>query len=170
MWEYILGIIGDIFKDFIMMPLTFIIGLLTVKLKDVIFVGRYKRKLKIKDKSLNLNCFTANPNNHDTQEKTYLGYVFEYMSVGEIRSTFDKYYKDMNMTVQMSDLNFENIRSKHLNGNILLIGGPNHNSVTRELFFKDNPSFPFSFADDCTLICKGENGQVKTYTQTLLVE
>jgi len=167
MLQYVFDVIYDIFKDFLMMPITFIIGLLTIKIKNDIFVSSYKKKLKLKNNALTLNCFTANPNSHDNNEYVNLGYVFEYMSVGEIRSTWSKYYKNFAMNVQMSDLNYDNVRKKHLSSDLLLIGGPFHNQVTKELLFNTNSSLPFSFDDDASLVYTSEDGQQKKYTPIL---
>lgn len=167
MLQYILDVLYDIFKDFLIGPLTFLIGLLTVKIKNTILVGAYKRKLRMKIQELSINCFTANPDSHDNKECVNLGYVFEYMSIGEIRSTWGKYYKNFAMNVQMSDLNYDNIRRKNLNSDLLVIGGPFHNQVTKNLLFGADSKLPFSFDEDASLVYTAPDGQTKKYTPVL---
>lgn len=146
------------------MPITFLCGYCISKLKNSVFLSRYKSALKLNEDNISMVCYTANTDQYDASELVVLGYVFEYMAIGEIRSTFQRVFKKMEINCKMSDINYYNIRKRNLNGqHLILIGGPFHNSVSRQLLFEGNKGIPFKFDENANLIYEGSNGIVKRY-------
>ncbi len=162
----IIDILVDIFLDILMMPLSFILGFVTLKLRNTIFRSNYKKKLRLSGKALSVNCFTANPDCIDNEEHVNLGYIFEYMSVGEIKSSWEKKFENFALNVQMAKKDFSCIREQDIDDNLLIIGGPFHNSVTKNLFFNENNKLPFYFESDATLVYTGADG-TKRYSPKL---
>lgn len=154
-----LDIVFDIIKDVLIMPITFAISLIISVLKMTERKRKYRKILRYAPGDEEVVCFTANPGQYDDEECVTLGYVFEYMSVGVITSSLKKIYKDLNFTTMMSQLDYANIRKKNLKRNLILIGGPFHNTVTRELLFSNNINIPFTFDDSANLIYTDENGR-----------
>jgi hypothetical protein len=63
-----------------------------------------------KDELPNVNCITANPNSRDNDELVELGYVFEYMAIGEIKSELYKLLPNgTEIKVNMSNMQFQAI-------------------------------------------------------------
>lgn len=131
----------------------------------------YKNKLlinknQINDDFSNIICYTANPDVFDEQEHTNLGYPFEHMALGEINSMFRYVYKiDKSIPCKMSKPNFEDYNHEFQN-HLILIGGPNHNSITKNLIFS-NSKIPFSYNQNNTLVYFQKNGSseiTKTYS------
>ena len=154
-----LGIFLDVVKDILIMPITFIIGLLISWLKTTEHNRKYKQILRYSPDDEKIVCFTANPGKYDYSECVKLGYVFEYMSLGVIMNSLKKIYKDIDFITMMSELDYADIRKKNLKRNLILIGGPFHNSVTRQLLFSNNINMPFSFDEDANLIYTDEKGK-----------
>lgn len=157
-----LEIIFSIFTNVLMLPISFFIGLMINYTKDKVIIKRFQKKIgfiKEQDK-YDVIVFTANPNVKDNNEYVNLGYTFEYMAVAELRNKLiDIYNKELIFTLNMSNINYHNIRKKSLiRNNTVLIGGPIHNSVVSEFFFKEPNLIPFYFEEDCTLVFdNGEN-------------
>lgn len=79
-----------------------------------------------------LKFITANPQLADESELVSCGYVFEYRGAGELGSTLNKLYgPNLQIKTAMSKVSFSYTYGD-LSSNLILIGGPFHNSVTRE--------------------------------------
>lgn len=119
----------------------------------LITIQNYKFKMTVKFPTIDENefkCFTANPDCYVTDEHVRLGYVFEYMAVGEIEHYFKKIYKKAKFSTMMSPITFAKIREKYLRTNLIIIGGPIHNQVAKKLLEKKE--IPFQFDSDSNLL------------------
>ena len=151
----------DILKDIVFMIIPFVCGLLYAMLTKLVRKKRAKKLLRIDyEEKMKLNCFTANTGHYDDSELVTLGYIFEYMAVGELIPTFRTLYKDMVMNVKMSDESY--VHSEYVRNDLLLIGGPFHNAITRDLIFNGTNGFPFSFDADANLTYS-KNGISETF-------
>lgn len=123
----------------------------------------YKRKLLIDKKQINEDfsnvvCYTANPDHYDEQEYTYLGYPFEHMALGEINSMFRYVYKvNKSLPHKIARIDFENYPNEVFYNNLILIGGPVHNSITKNFVFSGNIRLPFSYDENNNLIFSSDN-------------
>lgn len=144
-WDLILGVI-------IVPVLTGIFTLLInfIKKHGPAYRMRKLLRLDYSRERYDLNCFTANTGQYDENELVTLGYVFEYIAVGELRVALKRLYKDVDVSVKMSPSDFKSLKSRDIKDNLILIGGPYHNCLTRELLF-NNEKFPFSFDDNANL-------------------
>ena len=128
----------DIIWDLLLLIVPIIIGYLFNVFREYLKKKTIKELLRFeneKDETPDINCFTANPGIRDSGELVELGYVFEYMAIGEIKSKFYEVLPNgTNINVNMSNLEFEKITPTLLKNNLVVIGGPFHNSVTRDLF------------------------------------
>ncbi len=160
----------DIIWDLLLLIVPIIIGYLFGVIKNHLKKKSIKELLRFdqeKDDAPDINCFTANPGIRDTEELVELGYVFEYMSIGEIKSEFTKILpSDSSINVYMSNLRFEKISPTLLKNNLVIIGGPFHNSITRDLFSKIQ-NLPFHFEDDASLVYTYEDGKIDKFTPNL---
>lgn len=157
----------NILYQIILIPIPLVVGLLISTLKRFLHLNKYKKMLKLKNDIESISCFTANTGEYDTSECVALGYVFEYMSVGLIANCFKKIYKRIDFSAGMSDLNYNNIRKKYLKRDLLLIGGPFHNQITKELLFNPEAKNPFGFNEDATLTYTSDTGEKEMYIPEL---
>lgn len=130
--------------------------------------GTFKKLLRFnfsKSDAPSLHFITANTGQYDGNELVTLGYIFEYMSVGEIKSFFSKLYAPHpHMTTNMSTERFSDTKQKHIKQNLVLIGGPIHNSVTGALL-KRMANCPFHYdLSDATLVYTSPSGETVRYT------
>ncbi len=160
----------EVVWDLLLLIVPIIIGFLFnvlrnyLKKKSINDLLRFENE---KDETPDINCFTANPGIRDTGELVELGYVFEYMAIGEIKSEFYEILPNgTNINVSMANLQFEKISPTLLKNNLLVIGGPFHNAVTRDLFSKIE-NLPFHFEEDASLVYTYENGVTDKYTPSL---
>ena len=160
----------DIIWDLLLLIVPIIIGYLFNVFREYLKKKTIKELLRFeneKNETPDINCFTANPGIRDSDELVELGYVFEYMAIGEIKSKFYEVLPNgTNINVNMSNLEFEKITPTLLKNNLVVIGGPFHNSVTRDLFSRiDN--LPFHFEEDASLVYTYEDGRTDKYTPNL---
>lgn len=105
-----------------------------------------------------LKFITANPQLADESELVSCGYVFEYRGAGELGSTMNKLYgPNLQIKTTMSRVDFSYTYSD-LSTNLILIGGPFHNSVTRNFLERMGTSWPFRFEPDSTLVYTDPDG------------
>lgn len=154
MLDYLKSLGENLSIDIIIAMLSFITGLFVEKLKAKLKIGRLSKSLKIKINNTTILCFTANPQTNFQEPQIPseypLGYVFEYMAVCILKTSFLK--ADFN--VMISPLDFNNIDNIKLKQDLILIGGPFNNSVTKELLFNPKFSLPFEFDNKNNLIYK----------------
>ena len=112
-----------------------------------------------KDKLI-INCYIANSGRYDENEKVYLGYPFEYMASASINSYLSLVINKLDMSTFSSPLDIIETKDINKTGDLILLGGPFHNSLTR-LFFgltKENTNIPFYFdtfeGEEATLFYK----------------
>ena len=107
-----------------------------------------------------LKIITANTEQHDDQELVIYGFVFEYRAAGELGATLAKLYGPRyRISTTMSKRNFDNYTRGQLDQDLIVIGGPFHNSVTREFFRRMGDSMPFHYDADATLVYTGPGGE-----------
>ena len=129
----------------------------------------YKRKLliaknQINDDFSNVVCYTANPNQYDKEEYADLGYPFEHMAIGEINSMFRYVYKiNKSLPYKMARIDFENYPIEEFYNNLILIGGPVHNSITKNLVFSNDVRLPFSYDENNNLVYSTGNNEITNY-------
>ena len=167
-WDVVVNIVSE----FVFLPISFALGLLGFAIKGVIARKKYKRKLKFENNLNKIQFITANPESKDSQEHANLGYVFEYMSVGELQSTWMKNFKGIEIGVQMSlpsTIQNEQIPEE----NLLIIGGPFHNQMCRNVLNRYKSVFPFYWkrvGDEDAVLHFEYEGEIDTYTPVLVVE
>ncbi len=116
--------------------------------------GYYKKKfyqltrLSINKKyKSSIRCYIANSGRYDASEKVYLGYPFEYMASATINSHLENLTRNIDMNTYLSPLKKDEVNKMDKTGNLILLGGPFHNLLTK-LFFglsKENTIVPFYF-------------------------
>ena len=155
--------IRDFFDNLLMELVIFFLGfsLTFIKSKHQKIIIRRSLKYSFKDNS-DIVFITANSGYYVNQELVTLGYIFEYLSVGAISDFLNKTYRKITITTIMSKMDFSNIEKKYLLKNIVLIGGPFHNQVTKEIMdnYKD---IPFRFHESANLYFTDRNGTVNMY-------
>ncbi|MBQ9104061.1 MAG: hypothetical protein IJY57_03125 [Clostridia bacterium] len=156
----IFDVLINIFSELVYLPLSLLLGLIGFKLKNMISRSNYIKKLRLNSDLNKMRCITANPEVDDEGECVTLGYVFEYMSVGELQSTWSKCFSDLEFNVTMSSKENTVIPPE----NLLVIGGPFHNQITRLIL--EQFDFPFGWDSDANLTFKTETG-VDTYSPKL---
>ena len=143
-------------ENVLVVPILTALGtfLFTVVRKRIIR-ARQRRVLRFTEKDdksrKDVNCITANTGQYDEGELVTLGYVFEYIAVGELRVAFKQLFKHIDIGVKMSPVEYGDMHMSDLKSNMILIGGPFHNCVSRELLFSGKFDFPFSFDDNANL-------------------
>lgn len=147
--------------------LTALVTFLYAVIKKRITQSRQRKLLRFSEKDdktvKDINCFTANTGQYDDGELVTLGYVFEYIAVGELRVAFKKLFKRIDIGVKMSPMNYADTHVRDLKSNLILIGGPYHNSITREILFNGKFDFPFRFDDNANLYHDNDDGTVDEY-------
>lgn len=135
--------------------LTALVTFLYTVIRKKVVRARQRRVLRFTEKDdesvKDVNCITANTGHYDEGELVTLGYVFEYIAVGELRVAFKQLFKHIDIGVKMSPAEYGEMHMSDLKSNMILIGGPFHNCVSRELLFSGKFDFPFSFDDDANL-------------------
>ena len=107
-----------------------------------------------------LKFITANPLLEDASELVTCGYVFEYRAAGELGSTMNKLYgPNLKISTAMSKPHFSYTYGE-LDTNLILIGGPFHNCVTRNFLERMGNSWPFRFEEDATLVYTDPTGKL----------
>ncbi len=150
----------DVATESALAIITFLAGFLLSRLRTFLKKRRVQSVLKFDvEEKLDLNCFTANTGQYDEEERVTLGYVFEYMAAGEMRASFKKLYKEAEMKVKMSPEEYTSVQKRDVSQDLLLIGGPFHNSITRELVMNGRNGLPFYFDEDANLIYEGKEGR-----------
>jgi len=165
-------ILYDVIYDILFTPISFLIGLLGVIFKVNLDRNAYKKRLKFEKQLKTVKCITANPDSKDNAEHVNLGYVFEYMSVGELKSTWTKHFKDLDMDINMSP-SVESTTTDIPDENLLVIGGPFHNKVCKDILATLGDKLPFYWQtvgnEDAVLHYKHE-GKTDTYTPLLTTD
>lgn len=94
--------------------------------------------------------------------------MFEYRAAGELGSTMNKLYgPNLKIKTAMSKDHFSYTYGD-LSSNLILIGGPFHNCVTRNFLERMGTSWPFRFEDDATLVYTDPEGKLPTQRFTPL--
>ncbi len=146
--------------EFILAIVMFAGGLVVTLAKRIYSHHKIRTVLRFDDdKKLDLNCFTANTGQYDENELVTLGYVFEYMAVGELRAFLRSTYKEVEMKVKMSPENYGSVSKRDLHQDLILIGGPFHNSITAKLVMDKSMKLPFYFDKDANLVYEGLHGK-----------
>ena len=84
-----------------------------------------------------------------------------YRAAGELGSTLNKLYgPNLKIQTTMSKSTFSYSHAD-LSSILILIGGPFHNSVTREFLAKIGTSWPFRFEEDASLVYTGSSEKEK---------
>lgn len=165
--ECIVGVGSNILYAALGSLFTFLIGLVHKKYKNWIFhKALFIKKNTVHEDLSNINCFIANPNVTSRFGKANLAYFYEYMAFGEINSQFKKIFKsDKSINCFMSPIEF-NREAVNFQNHIILIGGPNHNSLTKNFFFSKDGIYTisFSFNENNDLIYSNKNGSTTTYS------
>lgn len=157
--------IVNFLEEVVILPIiTFVIGILFNVFKRYGSRARRRKltRLKIGSEDDDIICFTANSGHYDESELVTLGYVFEYIAIGELRVSLKELFKGVEVSARMSPEDFGAIKPRDLRSDLILIGGPFHNSVTRKIIF-GNDAFPFHFEEDAGLVYEGEEGR-EVYT------
>lgn len=162
--EHLIGFLENV----VLVPiLTALVTFLYTVIKRKVALTKQRRVLRLEEKDdktiKDINCITANTGYYDQGELVTLGYVFEYMAVGELRVAFKKLFKHIDISAKMSPLDFGDARMSDLKSNLILIGGPFHNSITRELLFSGKFNFPFRYDDDANLHHDNGDGTSDVY-------
>lgn len=130
-------------------------GYLVSELRDRITVNTTKRLIRFKVKKpedSSLKFITANSTQKDNEELVTYGYVFEYRAAGELGSTLAKLYgRKYKISTSMSKPKYDYSYGQ-LDTDLILIGGPFHNAVTREFFRRMGDSLPFHYEPDSSLV------------------
>lgn len=170
---------SECLKDFLFNALYAVLGAIITwffrKVSEAINKRLFKNKLLISKKEIekdlsDIMCFMATPDIFDNEEQTNLGYTFEYMALGEINSLFRYVYNaKKSIPCKMARLDSENYFFE-LQNHLILIGGPNHNSVTKSLFFSEYVNYPFSFVNNNSLVYRkpGSSAIEKIYKSKTL--
>lgn len=151
-------------EEVVILPIiTFVVGLLFNVMRRYGSRARRRKltRLQIKSPQDDIICFTANSGHYDEQELVTLGYVFEYIAIGELRVSLKELFKGVEVCARMSPPEFSSLRARDIKSDLILVGGPFHNCVTRELVFREG--FPFHFEEDASLVYE-ENGERDVYT------
>ena len=167
----LLGILKDIAVSLLASLVWAIGGFLAVFFFNKINRWYYKRKfykatrldIDKKANSFSIQCFIANSGKYDGDEKVYLGYPFEYMAAATINTYLNMLSDNIDMGTNPCPLQVNTIAKIDKATDLILLGGPFHNILTK-LFFglnKDNTNVPFYFdtfeGEEATLFYK-ENG------------
>lgn len=108
-----------------------------------------------KPEESSLKFITANTDQKDNEELVTYGFVFEYRAAGELGSTLAKLYgPKFKISTSMSKSTYDYSYAQ-LDTNLIVIGGPFHNAVTRNFFHRMGESLPFSFDEDASLVYNG---------------
>ena len=169
--EEVIEILKNISYELIASMVAWLVAVLTFR-PTVKAIERWRfRKsshLKLDDNKLFMRCFYANSNRVDEEEHVLLGYPFEYMasaSVGTYLNIMSNNKADI--ISSPSPINKEDA-IKEYRENILLLGGPNHNTVTSYFFGlkEGHTNLPFYYAsyqgEDATLFYK-DGDTIKTF-------
>ena len=158
----------NVLASLIWAPLSFLIVFLWTKMRNSLFKRMmYKNtRLNLSDRTqgLEIDCFYANSNKVDKGEATALGYPFEYMAAATVQSYLNLLVrKNFRMDIYPSPVALKDALVEK-SDDLLLLGGPFHNSFTR-LFFgliKGQTNLPFYFdsidGEDATLVLTDEVG------------
>ena len=110
-----------------------------------------------------LRCYIANSGRYDADEKVYLGYPFEYMASATVNTHLEHLTRNTDMKISPCPLKKDEVVRLDKTGDLILLGGPFHNLLTR-LFFgltKENTNVPFYFdtfdGEEATLFYKENN-------------
>lgn len=129
---------------------------------------RKSSHLELDDNKLFMRCFYANSNRVDEEEHVLLGYPFEYMASASV-STYLNIMSHNKADVISSPSPIKDIdAAKEYRENVLLLGGPYHNTVTHYFFGlkEGDTKLPFYFGsyqgEDATLFYK-DGDSVKTF-------
>lgn len=160
----ILDVLWDIFLLVLPVGAGYLLNVFRKHLRNRTIKKLLRFKLDSSDKA-DIRFITANTGQYDGEEMVTLGYIFEYMSVGEIKAFFSKIFApNPQMTTTMSLERFTDIKRKDIKQNLVLIGGPFHNSVTGALLNKmENCPFRYDLTD-ATLIFTTPSGEEVRYT------
>ena len=141
------GVLSGLFTNIIWAVLCSMVGLMCF-LRN----RRFRRAVKIKNTRKNKNSpcesihlFTANPQRNgpfdyvtleNEEDRLYLGYTMEYLACGELSQVFNRKYRNVDRHIYMSPVSFA--QGRQLTENLLVIGGPYHNSISDYLLKKKN--------------------------------
>lgn len=130
------------------------VGYLFGVLKKLLKANTYKKlmRLSVKDASKSsLKFVAANTAQQDAEELVTYGFVFEYRAAGELGSTLAKLYgRDFKISTTMSKPTYDYSYAQ-LDTNLIVIGGPFHNAVTREFLRRMGDTLPFHYEEDASL-------------------
>ena len=169
--EQIIDLIKEIIINLVASLVYAALAFFVVYLYNLLTKWFYKRKF-YKSTRLNINnkeekyfikCYMANSGRYDESENVYLGYPFEYMSAASINSYLSMMVKIVDMEPHPCPLKVNEIAKIDKTKDLILLGGPFHNILTK-LFFglvKDKTNLPLYFdtfeGEEATLFYK-ENG------------
>lgn len=159
----------DNYLSEIISGLASIAGVYTLSLTNHYTISKKYRKRILNLSSSDFSdiiCYTANSEAYDVEECSFLGYPFEYMGVGELNFAIKRIYKiDGTIPCVVSKKNVNEYLPEDFNKNIILIGGPIHNSVTKKLVFEDAKGIPFNY-DGHNLIYTHSNNNIQKFSAT----
>ena len=161
--EYLMNIINDLPTELLGALLAFLAGVLYTKSKEHFFTNRVynhtRLKMNSKEEELLINSYHANSGATDSEEKTSLGYPFEYMSYATVVAYLQSINKNIDIALDPSPLKVSDIKNYSVTSNTILFGGPFHNLITGMIFglSKEYRTVPFYFDrygdEDAALFC-----------------
>lgn len=169
--EFIIDLLKDLIVNLAGSIVYAAVGFVAVYFYNVFTKWFYKRKfyrstrldLNKKDDKYFVKCYMANSGRYDESENVYLGYPFEYMSAASINTYLSMMIKIVDMETHPCPLKVNEISKIDKTKDMILLGGPFHNILTK-LFFglsKDNTNLPLYFdtfeGEEATLFYKENN-------------
>ena len=171
--DFIVNVATSLFASLVWAIVAFVAVLIYNKLSNWYYTNKFYKttRLTIKNKKekFGIQCFIANSGKYDGDEKVYLGYPFEYMAAATINSYLSLAVKSVDMDTVPCPLKVNTITKIDKTTDLILLGGPFHNVLTK-LFFglsKERSNVPFYFdtfeGEEATLFYKETpNGEYKT--------
>lgn len=166
---------GDILWEIFWLAIPMLLGYIFAMIKQLSGLNFRKKLMRfdVKDpEKSSLKFITANTVQKDNEELVTYGYVFEYRAAGELGSTLSHLYgPKFKISTTMSKKEYSYSYAQ-LDTNLIVIGGPFHNSVTREFFRRMGDSLPFRFEADASLVYTDPTdcSKVDKYTSKLIDE
>lgn len=170
--DFIVNVATSLFSSLVWAIVAFVAVLIYNKLSTWYYNKKFYKTtrltLKNKKDKFNIQCFIANSGKYDGDEKVYLGYPFEYMAAATINSYLELAIKNIDMNTKPCPMQVNTITKIDKTTDLILLGGPFHNVLTKMFFGlnKENSNVPFYFdtfeGEDATLFYKeNPNGDYK---------
>lgn len=162
--DFIINVATSLFSSLVWAVIAFVAVLIYNKLSNYYYNKKFYKStrltLKNKKEKFNVQCFIANSGKYDGEEKVYLGYPFEYMAAATINSYLELVIKNIDMNTTPCPLQVSSITKIDKTTDLILLGGPFHNILTKAFFglSKERTNVPFYFdtfeGEEATLFYK----------------